>query len=430
MKKYKFNINEIKYFILLWITQSLSTLGSSMTSFALIIWSYKAQGSALSTALLAFCSYAPYVLVSVFVGAISDKINKKAIMLISDTFSAVCTLIVLVLVTTGKLELWHLYILNALNGLMNSFQQPAFDVTVSLITPKKYYQKTSGMRIFTNSLNSILAPIIATTILSFTNINIVILVDLVTFLIAAVTLLFFIKIPKVESNENKEESIFKSTMYGVKYLKENIGVLDLILFLATINFTASMHNAVLPALLLSEKVSTDSAYGLVNMSSGIAMLIGSIIVMVMPTPKSRVKVICNTLLLAMSTENFFLAFGNSAPVWCIGTTLGWLTIPIMSTNMDVLLRNYIPISIQGRVYATRNSLQYFTIPLGYILGGFLVDKVFEPIMSIQESSSILVSLFGSVKGSGAAFLFFFLGILGVITCVIFRLNTHIWKLEN
>ena len=345
MKKYKFNINEIKYFILLWITQSLSTLGSSMTSFALIIWSYKAEGSALSTALLAVCSYAPYVLVSVFVGAISDKINKKAIMLISDTFAAICTLIVLVLVTTGKLELWHLYILNALNGLMNSFQQPAFDVTVSLITPKKYYQKTSGMRIFTNSLNSILAPIIATTILSFTNINIVILVDLVTFLIAAVTLLFFIKIPKVESNENKEESIFKSTMYGVKYLKENRGVLDLILFLATINFTASMHNAVLPALLLSEKVSTDSAYGLVNMSSGIAMLIGSIIVMVMPTPKSRVKVICNTLLLAMSTENFYLAFGNSAPVWCIGTTLGWLTIPIMSTNMDVLLRNYIPISI-------------------------------------------------------------------------------------
>ena len=344
MKKYKFNINEIKYFILLWITQSLSTLGSSMTSFALIIWSYKAEGSALSTALLAVCSYAPYVLVSIFVGAISDKINKKAIMLISDTFSAVCTLIVLVLVTTGKLELWHLYILNALNGLMNSFQQPAFDVTVSLITPKKYYQKTSGMRIFTNSLNSILAPIIAITILSFTNINIVILVDLVTFLIAAVTLLFFIKIPKVESNENKEDSI--------------------------------------------------------------------------------------SLLLAMSTENFFLAFGNSAPVWCIGTTLGWLTIPIMSTNMDVLLRNYIPISIQGRVYAARNSLQYFTIPLGYILGGFLVDKVFEPIMSVQEPSSILVLLFGSVKGSGAAFLFFFLGILGVITCVIFRLNTHIWKLEN
>ena len=75
-------------------------------------------------------------------------------------------------------------------------------------------------------------------------------------------------------------------------------------------------------------------------------------------------------------------------------------------------------------------MQFFTIPLGYILGGFLVDKVFEPIMSIQESSSILVSLFGSVKGSGAAFLFFFLGILGVITCIIFRFSSSIWKLEN
>ena len=430
MKKTKFNIKEIKYFILLWITQSLSTLGSSMTSFALIVWSYELEGSALSTALLSVCSYTPYVLASIFVGAISDKMNKKAIMLISDTFAAICTLIVLYLIINGKLELWHLYILNGLNGLMNSFQQPAFDVTISLITPKKYYQKTSGMRIFTNSLNSILTPIIATTILTFTSINIIILIDLGTFVIAAITLIFFIKIPKSYISEKKKESIIKLTLDGMRYLKDNRGVLDLILFLAAINFTASMFNATLPALLLSEKVTNTNAYGLVNMISGIAMLIGSIIVILLPTPKSRVKMICNTLLLSMSTENFFLAFGNNVPIWCIGAFLGWITIPIMSSNMDVLLRNYIPLNIQGRVYSARNSLQYFTIPIGYILGGILVDKIFEPLMASMDKSSLLCYIFGSVKGSGAAFLFFFLGILGVITCIVFRIDKNIWHLEK
>ena len=80
---------------------------------------------------------------------------------------------------------------------------------------------------------------------------------------------------------------------------------------------------------------------------------------ILPIPKSRVRVICNTLLLAMSTENFFLSFGKSLPVWCVGAVLGWISIPVMNANMDVLFRNYIPLTMQGRVYAARNTFQFF-----------------------------------------------------------------------
>ena len=73
----------------------------------------------------------------------------------------------------------------------------------------------------------------------------------------------------------------------------------------------------------------------------------------------------------MSTENFLLALGHSTPVWCLGALLGWLFIPIMNTNMDVLLRTHIPVELQGRVYAIRNTFQFFTIPIGYFLGGDL-----------------------------------------------------------
>ena len=90
-------LKELKSFLLLWSTQSLSALGSSMTNFALVIWSYQARGSALTTALLSVCSYAPYVLTSIFAGALSDRWNKKAIMLISDSFAALGTLCVLML---------------------------------------------------------------------------------------------------------------------------------------------------------------------------------------------------------------------------------------------------------------------------------------------------------------------------------------------
>jgi DHA3 family macrolide efflux protein-like MFS transporter len=149
----------------------------------------------------------------------------------------------------------------------------------------------------------------------------------------------------------------------------------------------------------------------------------------MPAPKSRVRMICNTLLISMSTENFFLAFGRSVPVWFVGAVLGWISIPVMNANMDVLFRSYIPISMQGRVYSVRNTLQFFTIPIGYFLGGLLVDKVFEPYLASQPLGSFLTTVFGSGKGSGAALLFFIIGIIGVLTCLIFRKDPYIWKLE-
>lgn len=427
MNLIKTTFKELKYFLVLWSTQALSQLGSSMTNYALIIWSYTAKGSALTTALLSVCSYAPYVIMSIFAGSLSDKWNKKLTMLVSDTFAALCTISIFILLKTGKLEIWHLYCLNALNGLMNTVQQPASDVAITLLTPKQHYQKVSGLRSFSNALISILTPIIATAVLSFTNLQTIIYIDLLSFVIAFISLTFFVKIPEYKADKNAD-SFLVLTKSGLTYLKQNRGILDLILFLACINFIASIYNAAFPAMILSKENGGEIALGTVNAFIGVATLIGSIVASLMPTPKSRVKVICNTLLISMSTENFFLAFGKTLPLWCIGGVLGWLCIPIMNANMDVLFRERIPVHMQGRVYAARNTFQFFTIPLGYILGGFFVDKVFEPFMA-KNSSIMLSALFGTGKGSGAAFLFLFLAFAGIAICLVFRKDKNIWKLE-
>lgn len=409
-------LKELKTFIILWLTQALSSLGSSMTGFALVIWLYNDSGSALITALLTVCSYAPYVIVSIFAGAISDKWNKKAVMLVCDSFAALTTVCVLVLFKTGSLEVWHLYILNALNGLMNSVQSPASDVAATLLTPEKHYQKTSAMRYFSNSLVSILTPVIAAAIVSVAGLDAVIAFDLATFAVAFTVLLFFIKIPEVPQNESSKETLLQSAKGGISYLGRNKGILCMILFLSAINFIASIYNAALPALILSK--SNEAALGAVSSSVGIATLIGSVIATVFPKPKSRSKTICACLLVSMSTENFLLAFGNNTIAWCIGAVLGWLFIPLMSANYDVIFRSTVPKEMLGRVYSVRNTLQFFSIPVGYFLGGFLVDSVFEPFMAGTENT-LLLNIFGTEKGSGAALLFFVIGIAGVLVCTVF-----------
>ena len=66
-------VREMRAFLILWLTQTFSGLGSAMTGYALVLWSYEQQGSALVTALLMVSSYAPYVLCSIFAGALSDR---------------------------------------------------------------------------------------------------------------------------------------------------------------------------------------------------------------------------------------------------------------------------------------------------------------------------------------------------------------------
>lgn len=423
-------LKELRSFIILWITQSFSALGSAMTNFALVIWLYGESGSALTTALLSVCSYAPYVLMSIFAGALSDRWDKRKTMLWCDSFAALCTVTVITLMLSGCLEVWHLYILNAVNGLMNTVQQPASDVATTLLAPPKHYQKISGMRSFSNSLVTILTPVLATSIMSFFGIFAVFAVDLVTFLAAFLSLLLFIKIPDIAGETEKQESVLSAARSGLKYLKTNLGILWLILFLAAINLIASMYDAMLPALILPRENGGESALGWVNAFVGIATLAGSVMVTFMPEPKSRVRVIHNALLFSLGTENFLLAFGRTPVVWCIGAVLGWLPIPLMNGCIDVMFRTKIPPEMQGRVYSARNTLQFFTIPIGFFLGGFLVDNVFEPLMSGVSADSLPVLLFGSGKGSGAAALSFVLGIAGAAVCLIFRGNRHIWALEK
>lgn len=367
----------LRDFYLLWSTQSLSQLGSAMTSFALTLWLYEKTGSALSTAMLSICSYAPYVLMSIFAGAITDRLDKKKTMLACDIFAAACTVLILVLYKTDRLCVWHLYAVNALSGLMNTVQQPASEVAYTLVIPKAQYQKTGGLQSLSRSLISIGNPLIAAAVYGAAGLEAVITVDLLTFAAAFVTLAFFIPIPEVTAGAGNEEKLITLAAEGLRFLKKNPLVLHVILFMAGVNLIASAFDAVLPALVIPLR--GNGVLGIVTSCSGLAMVLGSLLATVMKKPRDRVRVIYRSMLFALGIENFVLAFSRNPLWWCIGQIVGWILVPVMSANQNVIMRNSIPVELQGRVYACRNTLQFFTIPIGLSLGGFFVDEVCNPL---------------------------------------------------
>ena len=420
----------IKSYLLLWSTQSLSAFGSSMTSYALGVWLYKSTGSALKAALLTVCAYSPYVLMSIFAGALSDKWNKKRTMLICDLFAAMTTVTAFLLIRTDSLEPWHLFLINALNGLMNTVQQPASEVAATQLIPKEYYQKTGALRSLAQSMNTILTPVFATMLFAFGGLSAVIIVDLATFSVAFTVLLLFIRIPEPQKADRESEPFIKSVKSGLSWLKEHPLILKLIFFLSGINLVASANSAALTPLILSKTANNESVLGTVNFCIGAATLAGTFIASYTSPPKDRVKAICISLFFSMSTENFILSLSDFQVLWCIGSVMGWLFIPFMGANLDVVFRSTIPADMQGRVYACRNTLQFFTIPIGGLASGALIDNVFEPFMLRQDGNNLVCAVFGIGKGAGAAMLMAVLGVAGVAVCVIFGLLLKQERYDN
>ena len=131
----------------------------------------------------------------------------------------------------------------------------------------------------------------------------------------------------------------------------------------------------------------------------------------------RVRVVYLTALFSLGAENLLLAFARAPWLWCAAQIVGWLPVPVMDANLDVILRTSIPVKLQGRVYACRNALQFFTIPVGLFLGGAAVDRIFEPLMAACPNTSLLHVLFGGGGGSGAAMLLGLLGVLSILLCL-------------
>lgn len=172
--------HNFKKYILFWLSGSVSQLGSAMTSYALILWSYTRTGSAMAVSLMSFFHYLPYIAVSVFAGGFVDRKSKKGIMLVSDSLAAFCSLAVLLLSLDGSLQMWHIYLVNMCVGLMNAFQSPAQSIAVGMLVPKEKLGQASGMDSFSANLVTVVAPVFASALFALGGLESVIALDLVS----------------------------------------------------------------------------------------------------------------------------------------------------------------------------------------------------------------------------------------------------------
>lgn len=423
--------NELYNFYLFAIGQFVSQFGSKMTSYGIVLWAYKESGSVFASSFLTVCYLAPEIFLSFIAGGISDKWNKKKIMLVSDTIAGILSLSIFILLNLEILKVEYLYLINFLLGIGDAFQNPASEVVVSAVVSKENYMKTSGIRSFFNSFIAVFVPIVTVAVYAFSGLKYILLIDLATFIFAFSTLLLFVAIPEIKISETKDTGIYRQCILGLKYLFSRKDILSLIYFMGFINFVAGMYNTALAPMVLSRTGNNDFQLGIVTSSIGISGLLGSLIVSKFPQPKKRVPLMINIMVFSFLICNILLGIGRNYIWWTVAVLMGHFFVPLLLANMEYFMRTKVPIEMQGKVFSARNTIQYATLPIGNLLCGVLADSFFEPYMAGSGYGQEFFSyLTGKGNGSGLGLMYIFLGVLGFTGSLLFKKSKNFKKLDE
>lgn len=421
---------DYKKYIVLWLSQSVSGLGSSMTGYALVLWAYGQSHSAMSVSLMSFCNFVPYILFSLFAGVFVDRHRKKAIMLISDSIAAIGSVAVLALLLTGRLSVWNIYVVNAVVGITNAFQQPAAAVATGKLVPKDKISIVSGMNSFSQNLIVIFSPMLAAALYAAGGLRVILMVDLATFVLAFCVLLFVITIPE-QPERAAYTSPFSGAVEGLRFLKQERGLLYIMLTMALINFFSRLtYENILSPMILARSGDSSIILGIVNACMGIGGIVGGVIVSVKKESGRKTIGIYGSAALSFLFGDLLMAVGRNVFWWSAAAVAASMPIPFIMANQNAILYRRIPEELQGRVFAVRNAIQYSTIPVGILLGGYLADYVFEPFLRSGTGVAVLLQhVVGNSAGSGMAAMFLCTGILGFSVSFLSCFNRQIRKLD-
>ena len=385
-------------FAAVWFGQVISMLGSAMTWFALTIWAYELTGRATALALIGFFAFGPTVLLSPLAGALVDRWNRKAVMLLSDLTAGLATASVLALYITGNLQLWHLYVVGALAGSFQAFQYPAYAAAVTVLVPKEHYARASGMLQLAWSASSVFAPLLAGLLLGVIGIAGIMTLDLITFLFAVGTLLWVCvpQPPVSEEGLKSRGSIWKESVYGFRYICKRPSLLSLQALMAAGNLIDYGGFILFAPMILARTGNSEIVLAGVQSVGAVGGVLGAAILSVWGGPRRRIHGVLAGWVLA-SLGMVLMGLGQGLAIWMIANFSYTFFEPIINGSDQAIWQAKVAPDVQGRVFSTQMLISNITTPLAMLLAGPLADQIFEPAMM---PGGKLTASFGWLVGVG------------------------------
>lgn len=423
----------MRAFLVIWFGQLISMLGSGMTRFALTIWAWQETQSATALALVAFFSFAPMVILSPVAGALVDRWPRKLVMMASDLAAGLSTVVLLILYSTGNLEIWHLYVAGAFAATFESFQFPAYSAAITTMVDKSQYARTSGMIGMADAASGILTPALAGLLLVVIGINGVMVIDIVTF-VFAIGALLFVHIPQPEpsaAEDEKPSSLWRDSFFGFRHIFQRPSLLGLQLVFLGVNLASPLAFTLLPPFVLTRTDDNSVALGIVQATLSVGGLAGGLLISAWGGPKQRIHGVLTGMIVSGLFGIAVIGLGRTLPLWVVGAFVTFVAMQVVNASNQAIWQSKIPPHLQGRVFSVRRMIAQISAPLAVLLAGPLADRVFEPAMM---PGGILAGIFGGLvgtgPGAGMALIFVFMGIFTSIVGLIGYLVAAVRRVEE
>ncbi len=268
-------------FFTIWAGQAFSLVGSSLVQFALVWWLTQQTGSATILATASLVALLPQIVLGPFVGALVDRWNRRAIMIVADTAIAAATMVLILLFATGVVQIWHIYVIMFIRSLGGAFHGPAMTSSTSLMVPHEQLTRIAGLNQLLQGFMSVFAPPLGALLISFLPTQGVLAIDIVTATLAVLPLLF-IPIPQPQKRAAQENGAVEKTSYwqdlgaGFTYVVKWPGLLGLVLLAMLLNFLLSPSNSLLPLLVMQEFGGGAPELGWVESLFGVGIILGGL----------------------------------------------------------------------------------------------------------------------------------------------------------
>jgi DHA3 family macrolide efflux protein-like MFS transporter len=383
-------------FFIIFGGQAFSLFGSRLVQFSLVWWLTKTSSSASVLAFASIMAILPQVLFGPFAGTLIDRWNRRTVLMISDGAIALAIVILALLYSQGTVQIWHIYTVMFVRSVGGAFQWPAMQASTTLMVPKKYLSRVSGLNQAIQGLANIMAPPLGALLIELLPIQNILAIDVST-AILAIGPLFFIQIPQPPRSNmvDNQPSVLSDLREGLRYLRNWKGVLMIMVMAMVISFLTNPAFSLTPILVTDHFSGGALEFAWLQSASGIGMVLGGFTLSVWGGFKRRIK----TAMLALIFIGISITIIGLTPKTAFMVAVGAIfsfgfTNSIANGSFFAVLQATVPAEIQGRIFTLVMSGAMLTSPLGLAIAGPVADLFNVQIWFLI--AGVVVTLMGLV----------------------------------
>jgi DHA3 family macrolide efflux protein-like MFS transporter len=371
------------------VGQTITTFGSFLVQYAIMWHLTLTTKSGLVLALAAVFGFLPQAIVSIFAGVWADRVNRKMMIIVSDSVIALATLILAVFMLSGVEDLWLIFLIMAVRSIGAGVQMPAISALVPQIVPTDKLLTVNGINSSISSSLQLLAPVAAAAVYSTMSLSAILFIDVVTAVIG-LSLLATVAVPTLARVASEDKpSYFADLKEGMAYIFSNQLVRWVMAIFAIIFLLIVAPSNLSPLMIARTFGGEVWMLTVLELSFGVGMLIGGALIAVFAKKIDRIGMIIGSSILfgilatAMGfTTNLILFF---ALFFVVG-----IAVPAFSTSAMTLLQETVEPERQGRVFGFLGIVMAVAMPLGMSILGPLADVVSVEILLIVTGIATVV----------------------------------------